>query len=256
MYQDIAPGLKSDGYAFTSDVSTSFPYQAQLGEIAYVKGHGGYRVFRYMKAQEAISLGQVVSACHILDVDVDSSSSTSATVNYLQATGDFTANAFNDGTYPESFVSIDANTGIGQTRGIKNNMGTSDYIYLEDNNPWDVALDATSDYVVYNLNYVQQAATGDAIATPRGVAICDVASGGAAWFQIGGFCPLVRAVGSTDALVAGRIATLSSTAGACKGPTGAGVTALEVERKIGIAMHAYGSADSAGRGVAVILDIP
>ena len=250
--EDKALGLSFDGSFFTSE-SHSRAYN-EPGRVVVRLSREGYRFFRYQKAEEAFAVGQVAMISALLDnADVDAAATTSEST--LTGTGDFTANEFNDGTFPSAFVSIDANgTGVGQTRAIARN--TADVLTLE-NNPWDTALSTSSDYVTYDVNYVSHANTGDASARASavmGVAISAITDEQWGWFQVGGFCPLVRFVGTTDPAIRGAIIMPSSTAGAAKGPTVAGTTADEASTAFGIAMHAYAEADSAGRGIAAILN--
>lgn len=244
-------GLSFDGSSVVnseSDVSR----RNEPGELAIVKAREGYRVYRYMKAEEAFAIGQLAMISAVLDdADVDEAATTSQ--KQLKGTGDFTAKEFANGTFPSAYVSIDVNTGIGQTRSIRDNSG--DYLFTD--RAWTVALDATSDYVTYDPNYVSLADTDDVsvrASAAAGVAISAIADENWGWFQVKGFCPLVRAVGSTDPAIRGAILVPSSGAGACKGPTAGGTTADEAGIAFGIAQHAYAAADSAGRGVAAVLD--
>ena len=240
----------ADGSSVVTSKSDATP-QNTPGQLARLQCREGARVYRYMKVQENIAKGQVASLFQFIDnADVDEVATTSQKV--LKGTGDFTANEFGDGTFPSAFVSIDVNTGLNQTRAIVRNPGT-DYLTLD--KVWDTALDATSDYVTYDLNYVQQCNTGDGVPIVMGVAIADITAGQWGWFQLKGFCPLVRIVGSTDAIVAGEDLVPSATAGAAKGFTTAGTTADEAAAAFGKALHASAAADAAGRGVAALLHI-
>lgn len=249
---DRALGLSFDGSFVTSTSDSA--RQNDAGRIVCIKTREGKRYFRYQKAEEAFAIGQVAMISAMLDdADVDAAVAINGTT--LTGTGDFTANEFSDGTFPSAFTSIDVNTGIGQTRAISRN--TADVLTLEENNGWDVALDTTSDYVTYDVNYVSLADTDDVAvraSAVMGVAISAISDENWGWFQIGGFCPLVRCVGSTDPTIRGAIIVPSGTAGACKGPTAGGTTADEAGIAFGMALHAYAAADSAGRGVAAILN--
>ena len=248
-------GLDFDGAFFTS--SNDSTAQNMPGRVVCKLGKGGYRFFRYQKVEEAFAIGQVsMISTYIVDADVDAVAAIGATT--LTGTGDFTADNFNDGTYPSAFVSINADTaGVGQTRSINGNRGSVNVLSLETGNGWDTALAVTSDYVVYDLNYVSLADTDDVSARASavmGVAISAVTDEYWAWFQVGGFCPLVRCVGTTDAAIRGALLTASGTAGACRGPTAGGTTADDVASAFGMALTDHSSADSAGRGVAAILN--
>lgn len=247
----LALGLSYDGTFVTSE-SHSTP-QNKPGRVVCLETKEGTRYFRYMKAEEAFAVGQVAMVSALLDnADVDAAVAIGGKT--LTGTGDFTANEFNE-TFPSAYVTIDAGTGVGQTRSIIGNRGTTDVLSLESNG-WDVALDTTSDYVTYDVNYVSLADTDDVAARASavmGVAISAITDEQWGWFQIGGFCPLVRFVGTTDPAIRGAIIVPSSTAGAAKGPTVAGTTADEASTAFGIALHAYAVADAAGQGIAAIL---
>ncbi len=251
--EDQALGLSYDGAFFTSE-SHSIPQNAP-GMVVRKLAKEGYRYFRYMKAEEAFAVGQVAMISALLDnADVDQAQAIGDVI--LRGDSDFTANEFNDGTFPSAYVSIDVNTGAGQTRSIWGNRGSTSYLSLESNG-WDVALDTTSDYVTYDVNYVSLVDTDDVAVRASlvmGVAISAIADEQWGWFQVKGFCPLVRFVGSTDAAIRGSIIVPSATAGAARGPTAGGTTADEAAMAFGIAMHAYAAGDSAGVGVAAILD--
>jgi hypothetical protein len=222
----------------------------QLGTKAAVKTREGNRVFRYVKFQETIEKGQLLSMHYFIDnADVDADSTTSQKT--LTATGDFTANEFNDGTYRTAFVSTDAGTGLGQTHAIFSNRGSTSILTTD--RVWDTALDATTDYVTFDVNFVQLADLDDGEVHPYGVAIQAQTANYYGWVQVEGVCPVVRCVGSTDAIVAGKIVVASATDGACKGPTAAGMTALEASNAFGRALVGSTAADAALRGVAVVL---
>ena len=255
---DLVRGLNvtPDGQFVTSESHSV--RQNAAGEVATVLCAEGERLFRYMHAEEAFAIGQVAMISALLDnADVDQAQAIGDKV--LKGTGDFTAGEFGsskDSAHPDAYVSIDVNTGAGQTRHIQHNRGSTDYLNLD--KAWTVALDTTSDYVTYSVNYVSHSNTGDVSARaskPRGVAVSAVTDEHWAWFQIKGFCPLVRCVGTTDPAIRGALLTASSTAGAVKGPTSAGTTADDVASKVGTALHAYAAADAAGVGVAAMLEI-
>lgn len=247
----------TDQGQFVTSESHATP-RAKPGEIITVLSPEGERRFRYMKAEEAFAIGQVGMIAALIDnADVDQAQATTTAI--LKGTGDFTANDFGSSVgakWPDAYTSIDVNTGAGQTRHIKYNRGSTDYLTLDKN--WDTALDTTSDYVTYSVNYISLSDTDDVSARasqPRGVAISAIADEEWGWFQIYGFCPLVRCEGATDPAIRGALITPSSTAGAVKGPTAAGTTADDVAVNIGHAMHAYAVADGAGKGVAAFLNI-
>lgn len=252
---DLVIGLGTNG-AFTTSESHATP-RNRPGEICEVLGPEGYRYLRYQKAEEAFAIGQVSAMSALIDnADVDQAQATTTAI--LRGDGDFTANQFGSSAgalFPDAYVSIDANgTGIGQTRHIKYNRGSTDYLTLDHN--WDTALNTSSDYVTYSINYVSLADTDDTSVdeTPvHGVAVSAITDEQWGWFQVKGFCPIVRAVGSSDAFVRGCIITPSSTAGAARGAN-ATLAAADVTHGFGYALHAYAEADGAGAGVAAILD--
>jgi len=242
----------TDGVTFvTSDSDTT--RRNRPGELAFIQAREGYRVYRYMKAEEAFAIGQVAMvSANYDDADVDAAAA--ITEKTLTGLGDFTASEFGDGTFPSAYAHINANTtGFGQTRSILRN--SANILTLDKN--WDVALTAASDYLTFDVNYVSLCDTDDVSARASsvfGVAISAIADESWGWFQVGGFCPVVRCVGTTDATIRGAIVVPSSTAGACKGPTAGGTTADEAGLAFGIALADYSSADTAGRGVPVLLN--
>lgn len=252
MNNDRARGLSYDGAFVTSESHST--KENKPGRVVTLNTREGRRVFRYMKVEEAFAVGQVAMISAVLDdADVDAAAST--TERTLTANGDFTANEFSDGTFPSAYASINAGTGVGQTRAIFQN--SANVLTLEEN-PWDTALDTTSDYLTYEFNYISLCDTDDVAARASmvtGVAISAISDENWGWFQVGGFCPLVRCVGTTDPSIRGSIIVPSSTAGACKGPTAGGTVADEPGIAFGYALVDHASADSAGRGIAAILNV-
>lgn len=238
----------ANGVTFVTS-SNDVTRQNAPGEIAALNAREGIRVYKYMKAEEAFAAGQVSMISALLDnADVDAAASDAT----LTGTGDFTAKEFNDGTFPSAYVTIDATATTGQTRAILDNSAN----VLKLDLAWTTALTTSSDYVTYDINYVSLADTDDVSARAskvEGVAISAITDEYWAWFQIEGFCPLVRCVGTTDPAIRGALITPSSTAGACKGPTAGGTTADDVSSSFGKALHAYAAADAAGAGIAAIL---
>ncbi len=257
---ELVKGLNIDttnqGTFVTSNISAT--PENEPGERCFMNGPGGRREYVYLKVEETFAIGQVAMISALLDnADVDAAAAIGDT--RIKATGDFTASEFGNGAnaaFPDAYISIDVNTGAGQTRHIKSNRGSTDYATVD--KPLTVALDTTSDYVTYSINYVSLSDTDDVSARaskPKGVAISAVTDEYWAWFQTKGVCPLVRCVGTTDPAIRGALLTASSTAGAVKGPTAGGTTADDVASSIGTALHAYAAGDSAGVGVAAELDI-
>ena len=256
---DLVIGLGANG-AFTTSESHAAP-RNRPGERCTVLAPEGERWFKYQKVEEAFAIGQVAMISALIDnADVDAAQATTTAI--LHGDGDFTASQFggsgrdaSSAVYPDAWVSIDANgTGIGQTRYIKHNRGSADYLTLDHN--WDTALNTSSDYVTYSINYVSLVDTDDVSADScaiKGVAVSAVTDEQWAWFQIKGFCPTVRFIGSSDAAVRGEPITGSATAGAAKGQN-ATLAVIDINHAFGIAMHAYAEADAAAVGVAAELD--
>lgn len=242
-------GLSPDGAFVTSESHATKENRA--GEVVRIPTREGYRTYRYMQAQEAIAIGQIAAMNLFIDnADVDAAASTS--VHTLTGTGDFTAGEFGN-TFPSAFTSIDEGTGANQTRAI--NQNTANILTLENNN-WDVALDTTSDFVTYDINYVILADSDEAVPLVMGVAISAIAASEWGWFQVGGFCPLVRFIGTTDPAVKGEGLVVSATAGVARGFTTGGTTADEASNVFGKALHASAVADVTGAGVAAMLYMP
>jgi hypothetical protein len=248
-----ALGFYFDGVNATSESHST--RQNDPGMVITRKFREGWRKYRYMKVEEAFAIGQCATLSALLDnADVDAAVATSVTQPTLTGTGDFTANEFSDGTFPSAYVSIDAGDGAaGQTRAIYRN--TANVLTLEEN-AWDVALTTSSDYVTYDINYVSLGDTdeGSADAQPcAGVAISAISDENWGWFQVKGFCPLIRFIGSSDAGVRGELITMSGTAGAAKG-CNATLAVVDVQHAFGIALHACAIADTAGLGIAAMID--
>lgn len=252
---DLVLGLGSNGAASTSE-SHATP-RNRPGEIAEQLCPEGYRWFKYQKVEEAFAIGQIAMISALIDnADVDAAQATTTAI--LRGDGDFTANQFGSSigaTFPDAYVSIDANGGgPGQTRYIKYNRGSVDYLTLDRN--WDTALTTSSDFVTYSINYVSLADTDDvsADASPcKGVSPSALTDEQWGWFQIKGFCPLVRGIFSSDAAVRGEPLTPSATAGGAKGQNST-LAVIDVNHTFAIAMHAYGEGDGALAGVAAELD--
>lgn len=244
--EDKAFGLGFDGATFTSESHAT--RQNEPGRVVKRLSREGARYFRYMKVEEAFAIGQIARPSDVLDdADVDAASSGDT----LTGTGDFTADEFAS-TFPSAFVSIDAGATTGQTRAIFRN--TANILTLDRN--WTTALTTSSDYVTYDVNYVSLADTDDGSADSNavaGVAISAIADEQWGWFQVKGFCPLIRFIGTSDAAVRGELITASATAGAAKG-CNATLAVIDVQHAFGIAMHAFATADTAGIGVAAMID--
>ena len=232
----VCNGLKVyRGYAESSDSSTM---ENPLGATLMLDDG---RAFRYLRAKEAVAIGQLVKAyVAIKDDDVDAAASDAT----LTSTSQFTAAEYDDGG---CFAVINANTGIGQVRRVISN--TASVLYLD--RAWSTAVDATSDFVTFSPYWVKVTASAcDAVA---GVAISAISSGYYGWFQIGGLCPQVRFAGNTDAGAALEGCVASAAAGVAKGFTNGGTTADEAAAAFGYPLVAWAGSDSAGTGVPVML---
>lgn len=242
-----ALGLSFDGESFTSESHST--RQNPPGMVVSRLSREGVRKFRYMKVEEAFAIGQIARIADALDdADVDAAASDAT----MTGTGDFTANEFSDGTFPSAFVTINAGASTGQTRAIWRNTAN----VLTVDRAWTTALTTTSDFVTYDINYVSLADTDDGSADSNviaGVAISAITDEQWGWFQVKGFCPLIRAIGSSDAFVRGEPITASATAGACKGQN-ATLAVIDVNQAFGIALHPYAEADAAGTGIAAMID--
>ena len=255
---DLVIGLSANG-AFTTSESHSAP-RNRPGERCTVLAPEGERWFKYQKVEEAFAIGQIAMISALIDnADVDAAQATTTAI--LRGDGDFTASQFggsgrdsSSAVYPDAWVSTDAGAAIGQTRYIKHNRGSADYLTLDHN--WDKALTTASDFVTYSINYVSLADTDDVSqdASPcKGVSVSALTDEQWGWFQVKGFCPLIRAIGSTDAAVRGELIIPSATAGAAKAQAATLVVA-DVNHTFGIAMHAFAEADAALAGVAAEID--
>lgn len=248
--EQAALGLYFDGSYFTSESHST--RQNEPGRVVRRLAREGYRYFRYMKVEEAFAIGQIARPADVLD-DADVDAAAAVTDHTLTGTGDFTANEFSDGTFPSAYVTIDATATTGQTRAIYSN--TANILTLE-NKDWVTALTTSSDFVTYDINYVSLADTDDGSADSNacaGVAISAITDEQWGWFQVKGFCPLIRFIGSSDAAVRGELITPSGTAGAAKG-CNATLAVIDVQHAFGIAMHGYAAGDSAGIGIAAMID--
>lgn len=230
----------ANGLTVTKETATSLSDSSPTNPLGAIVRLDDGRAYRYMKANEAIAIGNIVTVLlGIDDADVDAAASD----NTLTGTGDFTAAEFDDGA---AFVFINAGTGINQNKRIKSN--TANILYLE--SAWDTALDTDSDYIVYSPFTVENCdAANEKI---FGVAVSAISAGEYGWFQIGGLS-FVRCAGGTDPLAAHEGIVSSTAAGVAKGLTAAGTTVDEAQKAVGVAMAAVSDAGGAGELMPVYL---
>lgn len=223
------------GLSVTKETATTEDHDSAQNPLGALVILDDGRKYRYMKANEAVAIGQIVTPLlGIDDADVDAAASD----NSLTGTGDFTAGEFDDGA---SFVHINGgSTGQGQNKRIKSN--TANVLYLE--SAWGTALATTDDYIVYSPYEVELCdAANEKIV---GVALGTVSANKYGWFQVGGLA-FVLCAGDTDALVAHEGIVSSAAAGVAKGLTAGGTTADEAQKAVGMAMVASSAATSAGQ---------
>jgi hypothetical protein len=221
------------------------------GQLAVIQAREGERIYRYQKAEEAFAIGQIAGLSAVLD-DADVDAAAAITEKTLTGTADFTAKEFNDGTFPSAYVTIDATAVTGQTRAILNNSAN----VLTLDSVWTTALTTSADYVTYDINYVSLCDTDEASADSavcQGVAISAISDENWGWFQVKGFNPLMRIIATSDAAVRGEPLTPSGTAGAAKGQNST-LAVIDVNQAFALALHGFATADTAGLGVASMID--
>jgi hypothetical protein len=232
----------ADGLSIDLRTATSSDHSSARNPLGAIVVCDDGRAYRYLKSNQATAVGQIVTPLlGIDDADVDSAATTSEST--LTATGDFTANEFDD---MASFVTINANDGLWQTRRILSN--SANVLYLDA--VWGVALTTSSDYVVWSGYEVELCdAAAERVA---GVALSALTAGNYGWFQVGGI-GYVRFVGSTDPSAVHEGLVSSATEGVAKGLTAGGTTADEADKSFGSAMLVHAAADAAGQLLPVYL---
>ncbi len=239
----IAPGISITNRRVTTSTDDSGAQVALGTETTLDDG----TTFKYYLVREAIALGQIVTNLQYTGF----TSTGAASDNTVTAPGATFTSAEYDGSTDrrrEYYVFTTGGTGPGQSRRIVSNTAT----VLTLDTAWTTAVDATTTCIITSP-YAVNLTTG-AAQHVVGVAVVAVTNTNTAWFQIRGKCQLVRCVGTTDPTILHRSVMSSSTGGACKGPTAAGITATEAEMSFGFALAAHAAADAAARGVLVELD--
>lgn len=231
----------ANGLTITKEKATSASDASATNPLGAVVELDDGRAFRYVKFFEQPAVGMLMTPkLALVNQDVDAAASD----NTMTGTADFVASAYSDSGY---FVTIDANTGIGQTKRIKSNTANVLTLY----SAWDVAIDATSDYQVFSPFVVEM--TDAACEAVAGIAISAISAGEYGWMQIGGL-GFVRFAGNVNPSVALEGIVASAAEGVACGFTGGGTTADEAAASFGVACVVKSAADSAGQLLPVILN--
>jgi hypothetical protein len=164
-----------------------------------------------------------------------------------------TASTYTESALAGGLITLTANTGAPATRFIKDNSGDSgastvtvaerDMAHNIDatstTDAWGTQPDATTTFAIYTPWEVNvSAAATDFIV---GACLNTVSSGNCAIYLEQGPV-MVKVIGAPDATTALGPLVPSATAGTLKGPTAAGITAVEASRVCGLAITAYGGA--------------
>ncbi len=180
--------------------------------------------FCYVKATVAVTVGQLLApATSVAVANGVTNAGSGGTI--------VTAQAWTVGAYAGDFFMVNGGTGPGQAARILWNTATTLYLDRE----LAVALDATSDFVIYRPFSVAltAAATGDiCVGVSTGTFTGDGYYG---WMQVSGFCPMILA---EAAIAAGASISASATAGKAIGGAGGAGDGL-----IGFAIAAASGAD-------------
>lgn len=195
----------------------------QLYELGTMLDLAG-RQFRYAKANEALSVGTLLTA--VLDSDAEDT----VTVAHGIGTVDVTvtaASAITANQYKDGFLIVDEGTGAGYTYRIDSHpaigSAATGTITLKD--PLVVAWAiADTDITLWQSPYVVQESNTDQVECPMGIAPIAVTSAYYFWMQISGFGGTLmdEAFGNN---VAERVVTIgSSTAGSVEAQDAQGET--------------------------------
>lgn len=209
--------------------------EGQFGPGAkFVAGDG--REFAYVQASAAITAGQVVQVTDVLTYLVNQDVDAASAIGSDLITG--TAGDFTLGQDEGAVIYLDAGTGAGQMRIIKEVVSSATVRVSE---PLTVAIDATTDFVVFRPAVVEPHAA--AATAAAGVAQVAIAADSYGWIQTRGL-GVVNVDGSQDPIVANRLVTVGvAVAGTAEGPTAAGITAVDLECKVGIGVVDVGALD-------------
>lgn len=187
------------------------------------------RTFVWVEASAALAAGNPVQATDVLSflVNADVDAVVAIGGDTLTGTGDFSAITGDQLAY--AWVYIDAGTGAGQVRWIKNRID-DDVIRITE--PWTTALDATSDYIIVRPFTVEpKAAT--ALASPA-ISQIVIAQDEFGWVQTKGMGHAL-ADGSQDPIIAHEVVTVgTAVAGTVEGRTAAGLAVGDLQGKVGI----------------------
>jgi len=188
---------------------------------------GDGREFVLVQASAAVDAGEIVQITDVLSLLINADVDAVAAIGSDLITG--TAGDFTPGQDEGAVIYIDAATGAGQMRIIKEVVSTATVRISE---PLTVALDATSDFVVFRPAVVEPHAAAATVAA--GVAQVDIAADSYGWVQVRGL-GTVLVDGSEDPIIANRIVTVGlGVAGTAEGPTAAGITVVDLECKVGV----------------------
>ena len=210
--------------------------------------HGGHTyAFRIVRAR-----GTIASAGIALKRYIGAAGRTgtfSASTKAVSTTADtFTENEIND-----ALIITTGGTGPNQVRRIKEHDASAnatvtiserDYTHnayeaIGSPEAWTTLPDATTTYSIYcGWEVVPTSGVGDVVI---GVSLAAVTSGNWTIIIEGGPCQAL-VVGSTDATTAGGHVVPSATAGTLKGPTAAGITAVEAAGVCGQAIQVQAGA--------------
>ena len=211
--------------------------------------HGGHiYAFRIVRAR-----GTIASAGIALKRYIGAAGRTGTMASSTKAVS-VTADTFAENEVVDGLMITTGGTGPNQMRRIKENTteaGASTVTVAERDNThnayeaigspeaWTTLPDATTTYSIYcGWEVVPTSGVGDVVI---GVSLAAVTSGNWTIIIEGGPCQAL-VVGSTDATTAGGWVVPSATAGTLKGPTAAGITAVEAAGVCGQAIQVQAGA--------------
>lgn len=230
------PPMTSGAGVDLLDVSTD---QAKYTAGQRIADSFGNEYVRVESADASVTAGNTLryrdffdgGAPGVINADVDAVAAIGT--NLLVGTGDFAAFDNGDDGLTSACVVIDAGVGRTQLRWIRRIIDANT---IEVTEPWTIALDATSDYIVYRPWAVQLHA---ADTTPViAISMANVATvGDFFWAQVAGIAN-VSVDGSEDPILPGDIVTQSQSAsGLVEGRTALGTTLADVAGMVGIGMN-------------------
>jgi hypothetical protein len=223
------PASIISGIGAELDESSSDEGKYKVGtHIGFADGREYVRVF----AATALAAGNPVQVTDVIaggliNADVDAAQAIGT--DTLTGTSDFTS--YVNGGLEGATVWIDAGTGSGQVRYIKEVLSANQIRVTED---WTTALATDADYIVFRNWAVAPKAT-TAINSP-GIAQYAIAINNYGWVQTKGFGHAL-ADGSQDPLIAGEpIVVGTAVAGTVEGRTAAGLTAADLNSCLGMGL--------------------